>query len=449
MLKGSKNQIRTGHSQYAKSLNSPRSFYVNRHMRMRYSDAGFAAFYITILILAVVFAISVSIYILTYGEQKISSNIIKSNQAYYTAEAGIEDALLRLVKKWNWSSPYVFNVDGATTTVEISDVIGGSRTITSTGNSLNRIRKVQAVYSISTQETSFYYGAQVGEGGIEMQDASQIQGNVFSNGSIIKLSGSPQITGTAKVAKTGNKISGMDIGKDAYVDICENSQIQDTLTSATSNQCTAATYKALTEEIATTSLPISEEQIEKWKEEATSGGVIVGDYILQGSQAASLGPKKIEGRLTVQNVAQLKVTGTLWVTGEIIIQDKAQVFLDQISYRNRSGVIVGDGRVVVQNNTRVSGSGQSGSYLMLLSTLDSLLTGEMAIVVQDSPQLDIIYASRGRIQLQNSIRLREVCGWGLKLQNKAAVIYESGLADVSFTSGPGGSWEVGSWEEVE
>ena len=237
------------------------------------NQKGFAAFYITLLIMAVILGIAGSIFISTWGEQKISGNIVKSSQAYYIAEAGIEDALLRLVKGMNFSNPYNFKVGSGTSTVEISDIVGGSRIITSQGDIFNRIKKVRIVYEISTEKTSFYYGAQVGEGGILMDDGSAIYGNVFSNGNIV-AGPNTEITGTAKVAKTGNKIDGATIGNDAYVDICENSNISGTLTSSTTIICSAAEFVLLSEEIATTSFPISQQEIDDWKTEAASGGTI-------------------------------------------------------------------------------------------------------------------------------------------------------------------------------
>jgi len=341
------------------------------------------------------------------------------------------------------------SVDNGTSTIEISDIVGGSRTITSEGNVAERRRKIQVAYEISSEKTSFYYGAQVGEGGIEMQDTAKIQGNVFSNGSVINLSGNPQITDTVKIAKTGNKLTAMKVGGDAYVDTCENSEITGNLICATSTNCTASEILPLSGEIATSSLPISEEQISEWKTEAASGGIIAGNYLLAGQQQDFLGPKKIEGNMTIQDNAKLFVTGTIWVTGTITIQNGAEVRLDQSSYGSLSGVVIADGKITIQDNAVVSGTGQAGSYLMLLSTLDSIVTGDVAIVVQNTPEVDIVYASKGRIQLQDSIELREICGWGLKLQNNATVIYESGLADVSFTTGPAGSWEVTDWKEIE
>ncbi len=52
---------------------------VEKLLSEKRNQNGFTAFYITILILTVGFAIAISISILTYGEQKISKNIINFN----------------------------------------------------------------------------------------------------------------------------------------------------------------------------------------------------------------------------------------------------------------------------------------------------------------------------------------------------------------------------------
>jgi len=409
------------------------------------SKNGFAAFYLTVLILAVILAISVSISILTFGQQKISQNITKSSQAYYTSEAGVEDALLRLVKKMNWSSPYNLKVGNATATVEISDVISGSRTITSTGNSLNRIRKIQVGYAISNQQVSFHYATQVGDGGIEMKNNSRIIGNVFSNGSILAQD-LASASGTTIVARNGNKISGLIVKEDAKVDICENSNIEKTLTCATNNGCTALNSEVLTGEITPRDMPISSSTIQGWKDEAASGGVI-SSLNLSGSQVLKLGPKKIEGDLLIENQAKLTMTGTIWVTGNIHLKNNSILELD--SEYAGSGVIIADGSILLENNVISRGSGQEGSYLMLLSTNSSLDPSNPAIKMQNNAKVDVIYTSDGLIQLLNNADLRSICAYKLLLENNVTLTYEVGLEDTSFSSGPGGGWEVTSWKEIE
>ena len=407
------------------------------------NQKGFAVFFITILIMAVVFGIAVSIFILTYGEQKIIKNVVKSSQAYYIAEAGIEDALLRLKNDMAWSSPYNFSLGDGFVTITISDIVGGSRTIIGEGEFLNRFRKVAAAYEISTEEASFYYGAQVGEGGIIMDDGSTIYGNIFSNGNI-EAAANTEITGTVRVAKTGNYIDGVTAGENAYVDICKNSNISGILTCTTSTNCSASSIESLLEEIVAAPLPLTQEQINEWKTEAASGGTIA-DYLLAGQQTDFLGPQKIEGNMTIQNKAKLFITGTIWVTGTITIQDTAQVRLDRDSYGSLSGVMIADDSIVLQNSAKALGSGEMGSYLLIISTD----TGTSAITIQDEFEADILYTQNGWIIIQNIAEVRELTGYGIHLKNNAEIIYEVGLADISFSSGPSGSWGVTNWKEIE
>jgi len=308
---------------------------------------------------------------------------------------------------------------------------------------MERISKVSVIYQISNQGVSFYYGAQLGDGGIIMDDGSTINGNVFSNGPIVAAPNT-EITGTVKVAKTGNYIDGATIGKDAFVDICRNSSTSDTLTCSTSTNCTASVIETLTEEIATSTLAISQAQITQWKDEAISGGTTT-EYTLAEGQQDYLGPKKIEGDMTIQDRAQLFITGTIWVTGKITIQNDAKVRLDETTYGSLSGVIIGDNIVTLQDVGKAIGTGQWGSYLLLISTASD----DSAIIIQNNFEADILFTQNGWITIQDTAAVRELSGYGIHLKNNAEIIYEVGLKDVSFSTGPGGSWEVTSWREIE
>jgi len=192
-------------------------------------------------------------------------------------------------------------------------------------------------------------------------------------------------------------------------------------------------------------LPVSDEQIQGWKNDAVSGGIISGDYILSGFNEDSLGPKKIEGNLITQDQAKLSIAGTVWVTGDITVQNKSRIKLDRDSYSSLSGMIIGDGIITLQDDGKALGSGEEGSYLMVISTNIS----NPALVIIDSFEADIIYTQNGWILVQNTANVREVTGYGIHLMNNAEIFYEIGLEDASFTSGPGGSWEVVKWKEVK
>jgi len=419
---------------------------------------GIAAIFITILVLLAMFAIGISLNIITVGQQRISGDTIKSSRAYNLAEAGIEDALLRLKKAPTMASlSYNLNVGGGVVNVNIPGIIGGSRKITSQGNVSERIRKVQIVYKITTQGASFHYGAQVDVGGLEMDNNARIKGNVFSNGSVIATGTKGYIDNSIVVAKNGNKIKGLVVGENAVVYSCEDSDIGGNLTYVSGgsvvNCSVGGDRTTQSDEIAPEELPISLDQINEWKNEAAGGVPITNDVSYDGT-SQSLGPVQIgtpvaPKNLIVTNNAVLKVTGTIYVTGNVIFSNNAVIELDRNSYGSSSGVIIADGNITVNNNGILRGSGEPGSYILILSTNNSLNPSSPAISVGNNAEGAIFYTTSGLISLSNNIKAREITGYKIKISNNAEIEYESGLQNVFFTSGPGGSWEVESWNETE
>ncbi|MBZ9572047.1 pilus assembly PilX N-terminal domain-containing protein [Patescibacteria group bacterium] len=437
-------------------------------LSLKNNQKGFAAFFITILVLAVMFGIALSIAILTLGEQRISGNIVKSSQAYYTAEAGIEDALLRLAKVKQWSSPYNLSAGNGTAAIEISDIIGGSRIITSNGEVKNRERKIQIVYQITSEEVSFHYGAQAGRGGMVMEPNSKIMGNVFSNGTVVcpDPTGRAFITNNLIVARNGQKIERLEIGDPdpatpidkAQAHTCVGCLIHGILYYVSEGGGSAGDcivdeeIKVLPNEIEEENLPISDEQIQNWKNDASRNNdpacIYTGDYTIPGGVTESLGPLRIEGNLTLGNSAILIMVATIHVTGNITINPNAIIELDP-DYESLSGLILADGKIIVENNAILRGSGQPESYIMLLSTDSSLDEANPAIYVKNSAEGAIFYTTQGIMRLRNNMKIREATGYKVYLDNNAEIEYESGLEKTNFSSGPGGTWTVVSWREIE
>ncbi|MBI4101714.1 MAG: hypothetical protein HY443_01995 [Candidatus Nealsonbacteria bacterium] len=415
------------------------------------TEKGFAMLYLTVLVLAVVSAVAASIFVLTYNEQRILKSITKSNQAYFAAEAGLEDALLRFEKSMNWASAYSFPVGSSTANIAISDLIGGARTITAQGNSTNQIRKVQATYEISSDKTSFFYGAQVGEGGLKMSSNSQIHGNVFSNGSILpEGSGRGRIDNDAYVASNGNRVEGVDVGGDGHAFAFEDCDVSGKIyyvSGGSVTDCPAGGGVQLqSEPISPLPLPISDSQILAWKNDAAAGGTI-GPVNSDDSQ--NLGPVKINGNLRIYSNGSLNIRGTIWVTGNLTFENNAVIRLDS-SYYGNSGMIIVDGAILLENNAELYGSGQAGSYLMLLGNSSSVSESSPAFRVKNNTQGDVIfYASAGLMVLENNAELREATAYKLFLKNNVEVTYQTGLKDVSFSAGPSGGWEVTNWQEIQ
>jgi len=394
---------------------------------------------------AVIFFLLISLFVVlglvgpATREAAVARELIKSKQAYFLAEAGMEDVIFRIFRAKNYSSQETLQLDGFFATTTIQELIGGEKIITSQGEAAGIERKIKAELVEGT-EAAFHFGVQVGDGGLMMENNSIVNGNIFSNGSVSAQSGS-RIEGTVKVAGTGNSISGATISGNAYVDTCDGSEIAGELNALSESGCSYGAFNSQSPPEALP-LPIPQEDIDQWKQEAQNGGIIGTQSFSSGSRV--MGPVKIEGDLTVDGSAILILDGTLWVTGNINIANNAQVQLSG-SYGSLSGVIVADGVITIQNNSISSGSGSSGSYLMYLSTA----AANPALIVKNNAIVDIVYTSNGWIQIENNAVLRQITGYGILVKNNAEITYEIGLADVDFTTGPGGSWEVTSWEEVE
>lgn len=419
-------------------------------------ERGFAVFLAIILVLVVALVIILGIGLTTLNNIRSVRNALYSIKSYYVAESGIEDLLLRLLDREMQipsGDSYTLKVGDGLTAIIPGEIIGGSRTIISEGNVKERIRKVQISIIITTDQISFFFGAQVGEEGMEMGNNSEVQGNVFSNGNIIPAKGGDKgfIRGTVKVANEGNRIEGLIVDENAYTHTCKYCTIAGILWYVSSYENCDATggKKQLPGQINPKDLPITLEQINKWKETAVSGGVIPTDYVLDGKVTDYLGPKKIEGTMVIDNGANLIVTGTIWVVGNIVIRNGAIIELDNGTYGSTSGVIIADGKIDIRPNVVIEGSGEKGSYVLLLSTNISLDKSSPAINVDNTTQGAIFYAFRGLIVIRNRVEAREVTGYKIFLDNNAIINYEVGLEDTAFSSGPGGGWQITGWEEVE
>ena len=161
--------------------------------------------------------------------------------------------------------------------------------------------------------------------------------------------------------------------------------------------------------------------------------------------------------MDIKNTAVVTLTGTLWVSGDLTIQNSAVVGLNS-SYGDASGLVLVDDPLNrssksildVKNSAEIKGSGTPGSYIMLVSRNNSAENnGDTdAIEVQNTSSAPIYYAPHGSIEIRNSAALKEVTAYKLEITNSATVTYETGLANINFSSGPSGGWSIDSWKEV-
>ena len=442
------------------------------------------------MLISVIFFLFISLAIIsglvspTVREFRNANVNLNSKKSYFLAESGIEDALYRTINNITIGANEVLTLDSnsATTTIVSGS---GTKQITSLGDISSYQRKTIVTLFTGTG-ASFNYGVQVGQGGLEMSNTSKIVGNIYSGGEI-EGENSAKITGSAIVSGASGKIKNIQIDGDANAHFIEGSTIggstnsHDFKTTRVTGNVVATTITSCTGTVggnatfdtkascviagtqttpnpvdfvdpAVTPLPITDAQVVAWEAEAEAGGIIISQTYDNGT--TNLGPKKINGDLTVKNSAVLNVTGTLWVTGKVTFENNAIVRLDSSSYGGSSGVIVAGvsgsttaGLISLKNSAQAQGSGTAGSYIMLLSQMVN--TSSVSIDAGNFSSAAILYAGYGLIDINNSGQFKEITAAKIKISNSATITYESGLANVNFASGPSGGYVIDNWKETE
>lgn len=368
-------------------------------------------------------------------------NSVRKEQALHIAEAGTELAIWKLNNQPDYNGELNTSFANGAFDIKIANISSNTKKITVTtymptkeDPTVTRVVSVQV--GVSSDAVSFNYGVHVGEGGLEIKNGSKVVGNVFSNGNV--FGGTGTITEDLIVAGNGHSVDDITVNGDALSYSCLSpAKIKGNLIYVTGGvrTCTVTgNISTQSSEIEEVPLPISQDQINNWKTEATNGGVINGDYTKTNNQTVSLGPTKINGKLTIGNGSTLNITGTIYVTGDIVFDNNSIIRLDS-SYGSLGGVVISDSKIEAKNNSSLNGSGESSSYLLVLSTSAS----DTAIVVDNNTTGAIFYASVGGVELKNNIHAKEVTGYKIKLDNNAIIEYETGLANLNFTSGPGGT----------
>ena len=389
-------------------------------------------------------------------ESKIVKNLAFSQQSYFLAESGIEDVGYRIMNLKPVDSTEVLKIEDfyATTTVVTLDV--DQKEITAQGSVFNLVRKIKAKMTTDTG-LSFHYGVQIGEGGLVMENNSLVSGNVYSNGPI-SGSGSNLIKGDVVSAGPNGLINSIHSTSSAYSHNITNSTIDgDAFYVNISNTNVSGTLHPNSPDQATSTLPISDEIIQDW-EQAAAVSVINSPcpYIINDD--VTLGPVKITCDVEIKGNPTIVLLGPIWITGNLLAENTAIIKVDS-SLGSKSVVIIADNpenrltgsKIDLKNSVVFENSGTEGSYVLLISQNNSSQSGgnEKAIIIQNSVSGKLLlYSGHGEILLQNSVNLREVTAYKIRLQNSANVIYEKGLANMLFKSGPAGGYSINNWEEI-
>ncbi|MFA6585901.1 MAG: hypothetical protein WCS86_01945 [Candidatus Paceibacterota bacterium] len=252
-------------------------------------------------------------------------------------------------------------------------------------------------------------------------------------------------------------IDNIDIGQNstgnAYAHTVKNSSIVGTNYCQIGSNNTGTNNGACNTSLAdpvSIAMPISDQNIQDWKDDALAGGIINGDYI-PGGHGVTLGPKKINGNFHLDDKDILTLTGTLWITGNLRVDHRA-IVKPSDSYGGASVAIIVDGNITISNDAEFT-SGNSKSYVLALTTsncpFDPSCNGDDAITLSSKVEAVILYAANGIIDVRSKAKARQLTGYGIDLGNDSDLIYDSGLINQNFVGGPSGAWNVQGWGETQ
>lgn len=401
-------------------------------------------------------------------------------QAYFTSEAGLEEVAYRLQDGMGADSETVIDLGGAQATTTISfNSLENRYELTSVSSARNQYRE-NSVWLYVGSGASFNFGVQSGNGGFTLTNGSSVQGNVFSNGEI-QGGGSSAIYGDVISAGPNGLIDGVTATGTARARIVRDTSVDGDVYAYTLDGgfvggdayvaeriggavVTGSTYGHQPEE-ATTTLPISDAQIESMKQDIVDNGTVIaatdpecagGTYVIDGD--TTLGQLKIECDVEIQKKSTtVTLMNALWIVGNLTFRTGPTIAVDASVGNQTVPIIVDDesdrltgSQVEIQNSTIFTGSGSPKSYVLVISQNESAETGgsENAISIEQSSAGDLLlYAGHGKVSLGNKISLKEVTAYQIELNNNAEVIYESGLVNLLFTSGPGGGFTLAGWQE--
>lgn len=204
-------------------------------------------------------------------------------------------------------------------------------------------------------------------------------------------------------------------------------------------------------------MPITQSMIDGWKADAAAGTVISGNCPGTGGCGAVMGPAKIDGDLFVENNETVTLTGILYVTGDVEVNNNATIRCDP-TFDANSCILLVDGTILPYNNAYFNGSGTTGSYVLAVSTVTGCiggtqqghcLSGNSAINLSNNVWGGLFYSTDGRIYMDNNVDIVSAVGYMLYIENNGAITYETAADDLTVSSGSDSGWFVNDWREVQ
>ncbi len=398
----------------------------------------------------------------TRGQVRVLTELSFAKSAYQAAEGALEEVVYRHHKALQVSGTENLTLSGTPVTVVTSNISGGIE-VTATGDVSGRTRNVQAIL-LEGDGASFSFGVQTDNGGIILENNSSINGNVYSNGTVVGQNLNI-VRGTVISAGPNGFVDDIHATGSAYAHEIEDSYVEDDAYYQVIDLGTTVdgTKYPGSPDLATSTLPITDNLLDSWSAFAASSGDMTAECTAAGGTLVfdadvTLGPIMIPCDVEFEKTPTVTVAGVIWIQGDLSFRQGPEFEIDTAIGNKSVPIIVDDpanrltsGRVVMSNSGSWTGNGNR-SYLMIVSRNESAEQGggEQAILLQQSTGgALLVYAGHGEIALENNTDLTEITAYRVRLSNNTEVNYDSGLASAIFVTGPSGGYVVDSWEEVE
>ena len=432
------------------------------------NESGLIGFIALFSISVIALAVASSLVLLVNREMKMARSGGALDSTFYAAESGLNEALYRLIA-YPGPGNYNFSLNGVSVTAKVSQnpLDPYQRLVEAEAKSDDdKIRIVDIIANTSSYAGGFDYAVQGGTGGVVLENNSTIIGDVYSNGDVqgangAVASGSVWVAASHSIDKVkiikdahAHQIEHSNIGKDAYY------QIIDAATKASGTGCPNANCHPGFPDPAERNFPLKESDIQKWKDEISAGtnpvststpatcppSHLVGFFCVTDSM--TLGNQKIDADFYIGNGASLIITGNLWVSGKIILDNNGSIKIDP-ALKGGSAVIIADGTIDVNNNYTIEGSGNPSSFVLMVSENSGMDPASPAIFAANNSQAIIFAALHGMLKVKNNGSLNAALAEKLYLEQNSTVTFNPLIAAfyVPSTGGHEIGTALGSWRE--
>ncbi|MGM0628890.1 MAG: hypothetical protein ACQESA_00485 [Patescibacteria group bacterium] len=389
---------------------------------------------------------------------KGSSSLYSSLGAFNAAESGAEDASYRFMNLLNVENVEVLSLDGIEVTVEYIENDDALEITSKAEAKDGNVRKVKSDLLLG-DGIDFAYAVQVGNGGLILENSSEVEGNVFSN-SFIEGS-SNDINGSATVAGGGNRISGVNVHGSASAHRIEDSHVdEDAYYMEISNTTVMGNMYPNTVPSEVADFPISKETIEGWKDLTEEEGVIncSDTYVIDSD--TTIGPVHITCDLEVKGNPTVTLGGHVWAEGDIEFSNSPTIKADD-SLGDESVVFIADdpsdringSTISLGNSSTFQGAdGSDKSFVFMVSENRAASEGQSTPAITDGQKATgdvFMYARKGEISVSNNINITGLTAYRIRAKNSATVVYQDGLADTFFSTGPSAGYNIYEWKEFK